>query len=52
MTYDEVLTHFQVKKRYQDKAQCKCPAHDDRRLPLLSQRGVIPSLYTVMQIAV
>ena len=39
MTYDEVLTHFQVKKRYQDKAQCKCPAHDDRQASLTVTKG-------------
>ena len=31
MTYDEILIYFQVKRRYQDKAQCKCPAHDDKQ---------------------
>lgn len=39
MTYDEVLTHFQVKKRYQDKAQCQCPAHDDRQASLTVTKG-------------
>ena len=39
MTYDEVLTHFQVKKRQQDKAQCKCPAHDDRQASLTVTNG-------------
>ncbi len=39
MTYDEVLTHFQVKKRKQDKAQCKCPAHDDRQASLTVTKG-------------
>ncbi len=39
MTYDEVLTHFQVKKRQQDKAQCKCPAHDDRQASLTVTKG-------------
>lgn len=39
MTYDEVLTHFQVKKRHQDKAQCKCPAHDDRQASLTVTKG-------------
>ncbi len=39
MTYDEVLTHFQVKKRQQDKAQCQCPAHDDRQASLTVTKG-------------
>ena len=39
MTHDEVLTHFQVKKRQQDKAQCKCPAHDDRQASLSVTNG-------------
>lgn len=39
MTYDEVLTYFQVKKRQQDKAQCKCPAHDDRQASLTVTNG-------------
>lgn len=39
MTYDEVLTHFQVKKRYQDKAQCQCPAHDDKQASLTVTKG-------------
>ena len=39
MTYDEALTHFQVKKRYQDKAQCQCPAHDDKQASLTVTKG-------------
>lgn len=39
VTYDEVLTHFQIKKRYQDKAQCQCPAHDDRQASLTVTKG-------------
>jgi len=34
MTFDEVLTRFQVSKRYGNKAQCICPAHDDREASL------------------
>lgn len=34
MTYEEILTYFQVKKRYQDKAQCQCPAYDDKQASL------------------
>ena len=39
MTYDEVLTYFQVKKRQQDKAQCQCPAHDDKQASLTVTKG-------------
>ena len=39
MTYDEILSHLQVKKRYQDKAQCQCPAHDDRQASLTVTKG-------------
>ena len=39
MTYDEILNHFQVKKRYPDKAQCKCPAHDDKQASLTVTKG-------------
>lgn len=39
MTYDEILNHFQVKKRYPDKAQCECPAHDDKQAFLTVTRG-------------
>ena len=39
MTYDEILTYFQVNKRYQDKAQCKCPAHDDKQASLTVTKG-------------
>lgn len=38
MTYDEILTYFQVDRRYQDKAQCRCPAHDDRHASLTVTR--------------
>ncbi len=39
MTYDEILSYFQVKRRYQDKAQCKCPAHDDKQASLTVTKG-------------
>ena len=39
MTYDEILIYFQVKRRYQDKAQCKCPAHDDKQASLTVTKG-------------
>lgn len=39
MTYDEVLSHFTVKKRYQNNAQCICPAHSDKEASLTITRG-------------
>lgn len=39
MTYDEILNHFQVKKRQQGKAQCQCPAHDDKQASLTVTSG-------------
>ena len=39
MTFDEVLSHFQVNKRYRDKAQCLCPAHSDKEPSLTISRG-------------
>lgn len=34
MTFEEFLSHFQAAKRYGDKAQCRCPAHDDSHASL------------------
>ena len=35
MEYDDFLSHFQVVNRYNNnKAQCKCPAHDDKKASL------------------
>jgi len=39
VTYEEILAYFQVNKRYQDKAQCKCPAHDDKQASLTVTKG-------------
>lgn len=39
MTYEEILSHFTVKKRYQNKAQCICPAHSDKEASLTITRG-------------
>lgn len=39
MTYEEILSHFIVKKRYQNKAQCICPSHSDREASLTVTRG-------------
>ena len=39
MTFDEVLSHFQVKKKYRDRAQCICPAHSDKEASLTISKG-------------
>ena len=39
VTYEELLTYFHVKKHYQDKAQCTCPAHEDNHASLTITRG-------------
>ena len=37
--FDKILSHFQIVNRYQDKAQAKCPAHDDRQASLTITKG-------------
>lgn len=37
--FEENLRHFEVVKRYNDRAQCKCPAHDDRQASLTVTKG-------------
>ena len=39
MTYDAILTRFQIARRYEDKAQCVCPAHEDKQASLTISRG-------------
>lgn len=39
MTYDEILSYFQVKRRSGDKAQCICPAHNDHSPSLTISKG-------------
>lgn len=39
MQFDEILTHFQVQKRYGDKAQARCPCHDDKQASLTITKG-------------
>ncbi len=52
MTYDEVLTHFQVKKSSKTRHSASARRMMTSRLPLLSQKDMIPALYTAMQGAV
>lgn len=39
MTYSEILSRFEVKTAYGDKAQCVCPAHNDREASLTISKG-------------
>lgn len=39
MKFDEILTHFQIQKRYGDKAQARCPCHDDKQASLTITKG-------------
>ena len=39
MQYDEILTYFQVQKRFGDKAQARCPCHDDKQASLTITKG-------------
>ena len=39
MTYEEILSHFQVKKYGNGKAQALCPAHPDKEASLTITRG-------------
>lgn len=37
--FESNLQYFKVSKRYGDKAQCKCPAHDDKQASLSITKG-------------
>lgn len=39
MTYDEILSRFEVKRSYRNKAQCICPAHNDKEASLTISKG-------------
>lgn len=39
MQYDEILTYFQVQKRFGDRAQARCPCHDDKQASLTITKG-------------
>lgn len=39
MQFDEILTHFQIQKRYGDKAQARCPCHTDKQASLTISKG-------------
>lgn len=39
MNYEDILSHFQIVRRYGDKAQCRCPCHDDKQASLTITRG-------------
>lgn len=37
--FEENLSHFKITKRYQNKAQCICPAHADKQASLTISQG-------------
>ena len=37
--YENNLQHFKIKRRYENKAQCSCPAHDDKHASLTITQG-------------
>lgn len=37
--YESNLQHFTISKRYGDKTQCRCPAHDDKQASLTITKG-------------
>lgn len=37
--YENNLRHFKIKKRYGDKSQCQCPAHNDKHASLTITKG-------------
>ncbi len=39
MDYEKILQHFDVRKRYPNKAQAICPCHDDRTASLTISKG-------------
>ena len=39
MQFDEILTYFQIQKRCGDKAQARCPCHDDKQASLTITKG-------------
>lgn len=39
MTYNEILSRFQVKRSCRDKAQCICPSHNDKEASLTISKG-------------
>lgn len=46
MIYESNLQHFKIEKRYGDKAQCKCPAHNDKQASLTITKGNKCTLFT------
>lgn len=44
--FENNLQHFNISKRYGDKAQCKCPAHDDKQASLTITKGKKCTLFT------
>lgn len=39
MTFEKILSYFQVIRKYDDKVQARCPAHNDRQASLTITKG-------------
>ena len=39
MTFEKVISRFEVKSRYKNRVQAVCPAHDDKQASLSISRG-------------
>lgn len=39
MTFDEIISRFEVKEKYRDSVKCICPAHADKEASLSISRG-------------
>ena len=39
MTYEEIISHFDVKETYTDRVQCICPKHADKEASLTISKG-------------
>lgn len=39
MKHEAILSHFQIIRQYGDKAQCRCPCHDDKQASLTVTKG-------------
>lgn len=39
MTFEEIVSRFEVKSRYKDRVQAVCPAHPDKQASLSISKG-------------
>lgn len=45
MTFEEIVSRFEVKSRYKDRVQAVCPAHPDKQASLTISRGRTGTLF-------